>query len=90
MDEIQQCVGYLHGGRLDLHGPEAEIAPGLTVHLVGGHCAGQEIVRVRTRRGWVVLASDAIHYYEELDRSVPFTVAHSVADMMLAHDASRS
>ena len=35
---------------------EAEIAPGLTVHLVGGHCAGQEIVRVRTRRGWVVLA----------------------------------
>lgn len=85
-NEIQQCVGLLHAGRLALHGAEAEIAPGVTVHLVGGHCAGQEIVRVRTRRGWVVLASDALHYYEELERSVPFAVTHSIADMMLAHD----
>lgn len=86
VDEIQRCVALLHAGRLDLHGPETEIAPGLTVHLVGGHCAGQEIVRVRTRRGWVVLASDALHYYEELEKAVPFAVVHSVADMMLAHD----
>ncbi|WP_158747839.1 N-acyl homoserine lactonase family protein [Acidisphaera sp. L21] len=86
VDEIQRCVAYLHEGRLDLHAPEAEIAPGMTVHLVGGHCAGQEVVRVRTRRGWVVLASDALHYYEELDKSIPFAVAHSIADMMLAHD----
>lgn len=86
VDEIQQCIAYLHAGRLNLHGAEAEIAPGLTVHLVGGHCAGQEVVRVRTRRGWVVLASDALHYDEELERSVPFAVAYSIADMMLAHD----
>ena len=86
VDEIQQSIAYLHEGRLDLHGPEAEIAPGLTVHWVGGHCAGQEVVRVRTRRGWVVLASDALHYFEELEKSLPFAVAHSIADMMLAHD----
>ena len=86
VDEIQHCVALLHGGRLELHGAEREIAPGLSVHWVGGHCAGQEVVRVRTARGWVVLASDALHYYEELERSLPFAVAHSVADMLLAHD----
>ena len=86
VDELQRMVAYLHTGRLRLHGADQEIAPGLNVHWVGGHTAGQEIVRVRTRRGWVVLASDALHYYEEFERSVPFPVAHSIADMMTAHD----
>lgn len=89
VDEITRFVRYLHEGRLHLHGPEEEIAPGLTVHLVGGHCAGQEVVRVRTRRGWVVLASDALHYYEEYERGAPFTVAYSIADMIDAHDTIR-
>jgi glyoxylase-like metal-dependent hydrolase (beta-lactamase superfamily II) len=68
-DEIVKFVRYLHAGRLHLHGRDHVVADGLSVHWVGGHCAGQEIVRVRTRRGWVVLASDALHYYEELWRT---------------------
>jgi glyoxylase-like metal-dependent hydrolase (beta-lactamase superfamily II) len=89
VDEISHFVALLHGDRLVLHGPDKQIAPGLSVHLVGGHCAGQEIVRVWTRRGWVVLASDALHYYEELERGVPFTVAFNVAEMLTAHDRMR-
>ena len=53
-DEIGHFIELLHRDRLVLHGPDKEIAPGLSVHLVGGHCAGQEIVRVWTRRGWMV------------------------------------
>ena len=41
----------------------AQIAPGITVHRVGGHTRGLQVVRVHTRRGWVVLASDAAHFY---------------------------
>ncbi len=88
-DEISRLVSLLHSDRLTLHGHEAEIADGVTVHWVGGHCAGQEVVRVRTRRGWVVLASDALHYYEEYERGVPFAVAFNLSDMIAAHDRIR-
>jgi glyoxylase-like metal-dependent hydrolase (beta-lactamase superfamily II) len=89
VDEIQKFLGYLHAGRLTLHGRDHTVADGVSVHWVGGHCAGQEVVRVRTRRGHVVLASDAIHYYEELERGIPFAVAFNIADMLCAHDRIR-
>ena len=88
-DEIQRAVALLHEGRLHLHGRDHEVAEGVTVHWVGGHCAGQEIVRVRTARGWVVLASDALHYYEEYERGIPFAVAFNLSDMIAAHGRIR-
>ena len=88
--EINRVIDYLYGGRVDLHGPVVQLAPGLSLHHVGGHTAGQEIVRVRTARGWVVLASDALHYYEELERTVPFAVAHDISRMLAAHATIRS
>ncbi|WP_108660114.1 N-acyl homoserine lactonase family protein [Acuticoccus kandeliae] len=89
MDEIVSLVEFLYGGRLILHGRDREIADGVSVHWVGGHSAGQEIVRVRTRRGWVVLASDALHYYEEYERGVPFAIVFNSTDMIAAHDRIR-
>ncbi len=88
-DEISHLVGLLFAERLHLHGREYEIADGVTAHWVGGHCAGQEILRVRTARGWVVLASDAVHYYEELERGVPFAVVFNSAEMLASHDVIR-
>lgn len=89
VDEIGRFVRYLHEGRLELHGRDRRVADGVSVHWVGGHCAGQEVVRVRTARGWVVLASDALHYYEEYERGVPFAVAFNLSDMIAAHDRIR-
>ncbi len=89
VDEIGHFLRYLHAGRLTLHGRDHEVADGVSVHWVGGHCAGQEVVRVRTARGWVVLASDALHYYEEIERGVPFAVAFNLSDMITAHDRIR-
>lgn len=89
LDEITRLVSLLHGGRLTLHGREQQIADGVSVHWVGGHCAGQEIVRVRTARGWVVLASDALHYFEEYERGIPFAVVFNSSDMLAAHDTIR-
>ncbi|MFD1791644.1 N-acyl homoserine lactonase family protein [Ochrobactrum teleogrylli] len=90
VDEICQTVGLLHADRLNLHGRDQEIAPGVSVHWVGGHCAGQEIVRVNTARGWVVLASDALHYYEEYERGVPYSVAFNLSDMIAGHEKIRA
>jgi glyoxylase-like metal-dependent hydrolase (beta-lactamase superfamily II) len=58
---------------------EAEVAPGIRAIRIGGHTPGQCIVTVNTSAGLVVLASDAVHYYEEYERSMPFT---QVADLV--------
>ena len=61
-------------GRVQFHDGDAEIAPGVTVHKVGGHTRGMQIVRVATERGWVVLGSDTAHFYANLDPGRPFPI----------------
>jgi hypothetical protein len=39
-------------------------------------------VRVHTSRGWVVLASDVTHYYENMETGRPFTAAFNIGDML--------
>ena len=53
------------GERVTFHSGDGEVAPGVTVHRVGGHSDGLQVVRVETARGPVVLASDAAHYYAQ-------------------------
>lgn len=65
-------------GRVEAFAGSCAVAPGIDVIEVGGHTPGQSIVLVQTSDGPVLLASDAIHYYEELDRDMLFT---SVADL---------
>ena len=77
-DDVVNVVSRLHAEQLTLHDGDAELAPGLSVHLVEGHTAGMQVVRVYTKRGWVVLASDASHYYENLETARPFRVVHDV------------
>ena len=52
-----------------------------TVHRVGGHSDGLQVVRVETARGPVVLASDAAHYYANLHKRSPFPIVYNVGDM---------
>lgn len=67
--------------RLELYEGDMELAPGLTLHFTPGHTAGLQIVRVHTQRGHVVLASDASHYYENLQTNRPFIAAVDIAAM---------
>ena len=74
VDDVKTVVGTLFEGRLSLHHGQTEIAPGVSLHRVGGHAAGMQIVRVYTQRGWVVLASDASHFYANIDDNNPFPI----------------
>ncbi len=65
---------------------DAEIAPGVSVHLVRGHTAGMQVVRVATASGPLVLASDASHYYENIEHDRPFRAVHTVPLMYAAFD----
>lgn len=71
-------------GRLELFSGSYVVAPGIEVLEIGGHTPGQAVVRVDTHDGAILLASDSVHYYEELERDMPFS---SVADLVAMYDA---
>lgn len=84
--DVQTMVGKLFEGRVVFHDGVSELAPGITLHKVGGHTRGLQIVRVRTRRGWVVLASDAAHFYANWQQRRPFPIVDSVSRYLAAFD----
>jgi len=82
VDDVLQAVRFLYAGQMRFHDGEGEVAPGITVHRVGGHTPGLQVVRVPTRRGWVVLASDATHFWANIRQRSPFPVVTDVAGML--------
>lgn len=81
-EDVVAMVQKLFRGRLVFHDGDEEIAEGLSLHRVGGHSMGLQMVRVRTRRGDVVLASDASHFYANMEQGRPFPVVYSVAETL--------
>lgn len=86
LPDIVKMVEHVFGGRAVFHEGDAELEPGLTLHRVGGHSAGLQIVRVWTQRGWVVVASDASHLYANFQQRRPFPVVYSIAEMLEGYD----
>lgn len=70
--DMTQLVNLFYEGRLLLHDGSASHVRGLSMHLVGGHTPGFQVVCVRTERGRVVLMSDASHFYEHFERGLSF------------------
>jgi glyoxylase-like metal-dependent hydrolase (beta-lactamase superfamily II) len=81
-DDVVAMVRKVFAGRADFHDGEGEIAPGVTVHLIGGHSKGLQCVRVKTRRGYVVLASDATHLYAHIDAGRVFPITYNVGEVL--------
>ena len=82
VEDVKAMVGRLFAGRLQFHHGDAEIAPGISVHRVGGHTDGLQIIRVHTARGWVVLASDATHFYANIQQRRPYPILYNVGDVL--------
>jgi glyoxylase-like metal-dependent hydrolase (beta-lactamase superfamily II) len=75
-------VGKVFAYRCEFHDGSDELAPGITVHKIGGHSKGLQCVRVKTKRGYVVLASDCIHLYSHIDEGRVFPITYSVGDTL--------
>jgi glyoxylase-like metal-dependent hydrolase (beta-lactamase superfamily II) len=91
--EVEDVVGMVrrvYEGRVRFHQGDSELAPGVSLHLIGGHTMGLQAVRVMTRRGAVVLASDASHFYANMEEVRPFPIVWSVADMVDGYRRLRS
>lgn len=81
-DHVCEAIKRLYSGKVTFHDGDAQIADGVTVHCVGGHSRGLQVVRVRTQAGWLVLASDAAHFYENHRLQKPFPIVVDVEDML--------
>jgi glyoxylase-like metal-dependent hydrolase (beta-lactamase superfamily II) len=75
-------IEHVAAARLRLLEGDENIAPGIEAICVGGHSPGQTVLRVQGADGPVVLASDAIHYYEELELERPFEIYYDLEAMI--------
>ena len=90
VEDVVQLVRHVYAGRVVFHQGDVELRPGLSLHRIGGHTDGLQVVRVHTQRGWVVLASDAAHYAANFERRSPFPIVYHVGDMLRGYDRLRA
>ena len=88
-DDIAGLVRLNFAQRLRFVDGAETVAEGVTVHHVGGHTPGLQVVVVETADGNVVLASDSSHYYANLEEDRPFSIVNSLPDMYGAFDRLR-
>ena len=86
VDHVCQMVKNVYSGRVTFHDGDGEIAPGVTVHKCSGHSKGLQSIRVMTANGPVVLASDAVHFYENIEKRKPFFITIDVEDTLKTYD----
>ena len=89
-DDVVYLVRENFEGRLRFVAGSEEVVPGIEVHWAGGHSSGLQVVRVKTARGFVVLASDATHFYANIEEDRPYSMVSELAQMYGAFDVVRS
>ena len=80
--DVHAMVSKVYAYRCEFHDGAGELAPGITVHKIGGHSKGLQCVRVKTKRGIVVVASDCCHLYSHMGEGRVFPITYSVADTL--------
>ena len=88
-EQVAALVLEVYKGRVAFHDGDDELAPGLSVHHLPGHTLGLQSVRVATRVGAILVASDAAHYYENFTDGRPFIAVHDIGAMLDSHDRLR-
>jgi len=82
VDDVVEMVRLVYKDRVRFYKGDSDLLPGITLHRIGGHTAGLQCVRVHTARGWVVLASDTAHFYENFETNRPFSSVFHVGEML--------
>jgi glyoxylase-like metal-dependent hydrolase (beta-lactamase superfamily II) len=82
VEDVVAMVRKVFSGRVAFHDGDDEIAPGISVHRIGGHSKGLQCVRVKTRRGYVVVASDTTHLYAHIEQGRIFPTTYNLGDVL--------
>jgi glyoxylase-like metal-dependent hydrolase (beta-lactamase superfamily II) len=82
VDDVAALVRLVFGDRVQFYVGDAILAPGVSIHRIGGHTHGLQCVRVHTQRGWVILASDTSHYYEHFEKMRVFPTVFNLGEVL--------
>lgn len=86
-DDVMAAVKLNVQGRMGLvNGDAQEILPGVTCYTGGKHTYASQFVGVNTAAGTVVLASDNLYLYENLEKHVPIAATLDAASNLRAQD----
>jgi glyoxylase-like metal-dependent hydrolase (beta-lactamase superfamily II) len=74
-------------GRLELvDGDDKTVLPGITVYTGGRHTYASQYVGVNTSKGIVILASDNVYLYENIEKSLPITATFDAESNLRAQE----
>jgi glyoxylase-like metal-dependent hydrolase (beta-lactamase superfamily II) len=86
-EDVLELVKLNTEGRVGLvHGDAQEILPGLICYTGGRHTYQSQYVGVNTAGGTVVLASDNMYLYENMEKHVPIAETLDAASNLRAQD----
>ncbi len=89
-DDAALLVKLHEEGRVTLvDGDDREILPGIRVYTGGRHTYASQYAGVHTDAGTVVVASDNVYLYENLERHVPIAQTFDAASNLRAQDRMR-
>jgi len=90
VDDVVGVVRRLYAGTVTVVDGDRELRPGLQLRLIAGHTRGSQVVRVHTERGWVVLACDGVHYFDNLAERNPFPALVDVEQVLDGYERIES
>lgn len=86
-DDVLAAVKLNMAGRVGLvNGDAQEIIPGITCYIGGKHTYQSQYVGVNTRSGTVVLASDNMYLYENMEKHAPISQTLDAESNLRAQD----
>ena len=89
-DDVIAAVKLNLAGRMSLvNGDAQEILPGIACYIGGKHTWASQFVTVNTAAGTVVLASDNMYLYENLEKHVPIAATLDADSNLRAQDRMR-
>ena len=77
-------------GQLRLVDGESEILPGIRVYTGGRHTYASQYVTVTSTNGPVILASDNVYLYENIDKHLPIAQTFDARSNLAAQDRMKS
>ncbi len=85
-DAVVDAVRLVFAGKVQFHKGDVVLEPGLSLHLVGGHSKGLQVVRLEEEGRVNVFASDALHFMSYLEKSDVFPLFANYPDVLEGYE----
>jgi glyoxylase-like metal-dependent hydrolase (beta-lactamase superfamily II) len=89
-DDVAFFIQAHDAGRLHLADGDQEIIPGIRVFIGGRHTYASQYVAVAAKPGPIVIASDNVYLYENLDKHLPIAQTFDEASNLAAQEKMRT